>query len=127
MGKSGPEAGKQSTMQRLVYDPLNPEISTTAAAFPNRGNNWDTRNNGKDFEKVKGAKARNSSTTSAYVILESNQRLEMQSASSVDPVHNKITLNAFGGWVKQGLWTSDDFSMLGLPAGFTAEANANGD
>ncbi|WP_175480767.1 DUF2252 family protein [Paenibacillus sp. OK003] len=126
-GSPAPQAGKQNTMQRLVFDPLNPEKSTKEAAFPNRGNNWDTRNNGNDFEKVKGAKARNSSTTSAYVILESNQRLEMQSASSVDPVHNKIVLNAFGGLVKQGPWSSDDFSVLGLPAGFTAEANANGD
>ncbi|KOY14868.1 S-layer homology domain-containing protein [Paenibacillus xylanivorans] len=126
-GSPALEAGKQSTMQRLVFDPLNPEKSTTAAAFPNRGNNWDTRNNGNDFEKVKGAKARNSSTTSAYVILESNQSIEMQSASSVDPVHNQITLNAFGGLVKQGPWTSDDFSVLGLPAGFSAEASANGD
>jgi len=126
-GSPAPQAGKQNTMQRFVFDPLNPDNNTTAAAFPNRGNNWDTRNNGKDFEKVKGAKARNSSATSAYVILESNQRLEMQSASSVDPVHNKITLNAFGGLVKQGPWSSDDFSVLGLPAGFSAEANANGD
>ncbi|KAG2871609.1 hypothetical protein PC115_g24801, partial [Phytophthora cactorum] len=114
-------------MQRYVFDPLNPEKSTTEAAFPNRGNNWDTRNNGKDFEKVKGAKARNSSTTSAYVILETNQTIEMQSASTVDPVHNMVTLNAFGGLVKQGSWTSDDFSVLGLPAGFSAEASASGD
>lgn len=126
-GSPAPQAGKQNTMQRYVFDPLNPEKSTTEAAFPNRGNNWDTRNNGTDFEKVKGAKARNSSTTSAYVILETNQTIEMQSASSVDPVHNKVTLNAFGGLVKQGLWTSDDFSVLGLPVGFSAEASASGD
>ncbi|UPK46802.1 S-layer homology domain-containing protein [Paenibacillus pabuli] len=126
-GSPAPQAGKKNTMQRLVFDPMNPEKKATAAAFPNRGNNWDTRNNGNDFEKIAGAKARNSSTTSAYVILKSNQRIEMQSASSVDAVHNKITLNAFGGLVKQGPWTSNDFSVLGLPAGFSAEASASGD
>ncbi|MCG7381921.1 DUF2252 family protein [Paenibacillus sp. ACRRY] len=127
LGSPAPESGKQSTIQRFVFDPLNPDQQTTAASFPNRGNNWDTRNNGNDFEKVKGAPVRNSGTSAAYAILEQNQVIRMTSESDIDPQFNTIVLTAVGGLLKQGQWSSSDFSVFGLPDGIFAEASASGD
>ncbi|MFC3747684.1 cadherin-like beta sandwich domain-containing protein [Paenibacillus sp. GCM10012306] len=127
LGSPAVQTGKQSTIQRLVFDPLDPEKSTTSVATPNRGNNWDTRNNSKDFEKTKDSKPRNSSSTAAYAILENDQNVQMKSGSTVDPAHNKITLTAFNGIVKQGPWTSEDFTVTGLPAGLSATASASGE
>ncbi|NUU60656.1 cadherin-like beta sandwich domain-containing protein [Paenibacillus agri] len=127
LGSPAAQTGKQSTIQRLVFDPLDPEKSTNSAATPNRGNNWDTRNNSKDFEKIKDSKPRNSSSTAAYAILENNQSVQMKSGSTVDPAHNKITLTAFNGIVKQGQWASEDFTVTGLPAGLFATASASGE
>ncbi|WHY17193.1 cadherin-like beta sandwich domain-containing protein [Paenibacillus sp. G2S3] len=126
-GSPAPQAGKQNTMQRLVFDPLEPGTNLTSAAFPNSGNNWDTKNNGKDFEKVKGAKARNSSSPAAYAFLENNQTLLMKSGSAVDSDHNTIILKAFNAVLKQGAWASADFNVVGLPAGLSATAAASGD
>ncbi|MCS7460044.1 DUF2252 family protein [Paenibacillus doosanensis] len=126
-GTPAPEAGKKNTIQRYVFDPLNPATSRPAAAYPNRGNNWDTRNNGRDFEKVNSAKPRNSDSTAAYAIAESSQTVRMSSSSDVDPDYNAITLKAVNGIVKQGAWDAGDFAVVGLPAGLTAAASANGD
>lgn len=126
-GSPAPQAGKQNTMQRLVFDPLEPGTNLTSAAFPNGGNNWDTKNNGKDFEKVKGAKARNSSSPAAYAFLENNQTVQMKSSSAVDSDHNTIILKAFNAVLKQGAWASTDFNVVGLPAGLSATAVASGD
>ncbi|TDF95416.1 DUF2252 family protein [Paenibacillus piri] len=122
-----PEAGKKNTLQRFVFDPLNPEIKKTASAYPNRGNNWDTRNNGQDFEKVSSAKPRNSASTAAYAIVDTDQTVRMSSNSAVDPDHNTIQLKAVNGSVKQGAWGAGDFAVTGLPAGLTATASASGD
>ncbi|MFF2910280.1 cadherin-like beta sandwich domain-containing protein [Paenibacillus sp. NPDC057934] len=127
LGSPAAQTGKQSTIQRLVFDPLDPEKSTTSAATPNRGNNWDTRYNSKDFEKTKESKPRNSSSTAAYAILENDQNVQMKSGSTVDPAHNKIILTAFNGIVKQGPWASEDFTVTGLPAGLSATASASGE
>ncbi|WP_375103148.1 cadherin-like beta sandwich domain-containing protein [Paenibacillus sp. RS8] len=126
-GSPAPQAGKQNTMQRLVFDPLEPTSNLTSASFPNSGNNWDTKNNGKDFEKVKGAKARNSSSPAAYAFLENNQTVQMKSSSAVDSDHNTIILKAFNAVLKQGAWASADFNVIGLPAGFSASAAASGE
>lgn len=126
LGSKTVSTGKQSTMQRFVFDPLSPEKNTTTVAFPNRGKNWDTRNNGKDFEKTKGT-PRNSSSTAAYAILESDQMISMKSVSTVNPDHSTIVLSAFNGIVKQGPWASGDFTVNGLPAGLSASASASGD
>ncbi|AIQ36264.1 hypothetical protein R50345_17490 [Paenibacillus sp. FSL R5-0345] len=126
-GSPAPQAGKQNTMQRLVFDPLEPTSNLTSASFPNSGNNWDTKNNGKDFEKVKGAKARNSSSPAAYAFLENNQTVQMKSSSAVDSDHNTIILKAFNAVLKQGAWASGDFNVIGLPAGFSASAAASGE
>ncbi|GAS81819.1 DUF2252 family protein [Paenibacillus amylolyticus] len=126
-GTPASESGKQSTMQRLVFDPLNPDQPATATMFPDRGNNWDTRDNGRDFEKVKGAPVRNSGNTAAYVILEQEQTIQMQSESMVSNDANKVMLTAVGGKLKQGPWSSSEFNVLGLPNGIFAEAAANGD
>ncbi|OBZ15001.1 hypothetical protein A8L34_14065 [Bacillus sp. FJAT-27264] len=127
LGSPAAQAGKQSAMQRLVFDPLDPEKSTTALASANRGNNWDTRNNGKDFEKTKESTVRNSGSTAAYAILENNQGVNMQSASTVDPEHNKITLTVFNGIVKQGQWAAGDLTVAGLPTGLSAAVSASGE
>lgn len=126
-GSPAPQAGKQNTMQRLVFDPLDPVTYQTSASFPNSGNNWDTKNNGKDFEKVKGAKARNSSSPAAYAVVENNQTVQMKSSSAVDSDHNTIILKAFNAVLKQGVWASADFNVFGLPAGLSATAAASGD
>jgi uncharacterized protein (DUF2252 family) len=122
------EAGQKNTMQRHVFDPLNPAASLEAASLPLSGNDWDTGNGAQDFAKKSAGNPHNASTVAlprAYAL--SSQTVLMDSLTAIDPAANVIGLDIVHGFVKANPVYGTDFEVEGLPEGLEATAAGDAD
>ncbi|MHA7965969.1 DUF2252 family protein [Paenibacillus sp. CAU 1782] len=121
-----PEAGQKNTMQRHIYNPLNPGNGLEAVNLPHYGNDWNTGDGYIDFAKNKPGNPHASDTVAeprAY--LAADGQFEMSTATK--PSESAVSIEIAHGFVKENPVYGADFEIAGLPAGLTASAAGNTD
>lgn len=116
------EAGQKNTMQRHVFNPLDPNNGLAAVNQPGYGNDWNTGDGSADFAKNKPGNPHASNTVAeprAY--LSANGQFEMSSGTT--PSEASVFVEIAHGFVKENPVYGTDFEIAGLPDGLIAIAS----
>gem|GEM_PF-2614827 len=133
-----PEATKKKSVERKAIDPKNPDGSGLDAKPGNSGeffgNGYNSEDNSKDFTTVdSGSQAFAQNTQSPVEPLiqghtdSVNNDIRMSSDTEVSLDNNTFEIHLTSGQVKNGPLSTNDYSILGLPAGLTSHTIGNAD
>ncbi len=125
-GQPVAEAGQKNTLQRHVFNPLNPDAGLEAVDFPLSGNDWNTGEGALDFAKKSAGNPHNAATVALQrVYALSSQTVQMDSLTQVSSDRNTIRLDLVHGFLKAAPLYGTDYEIAGLPQGLAATATAD--